>query len=258
MTLSRSRRALLQRLQRRKEREREGCFVVEGVRSAAAALAVGASVRFAVMSPRLAELDADGSLTGRLERARFDLVAIDDAELAALSDTVTPQGILLVCDEPVVRLAELPAEHGMLVADAIQDPANLGTMLRSAAAFGLSALIALDGTVDPWNAKVVRGSAGASFRLPVARATSDDLLAWRLEAGVRLLAAEPGGTPVRQVDASPPWALTIGNEGAGLRPAIQEAADVTVGVPIEPGFDSLNAGMAATVLCYELSRAKRP
>jgi len=255
MKLSKARAGLLQRLQQRKQREREGCFLVEGVRSARAVLEARVPVRFAVMSPRLAELDADGALAEMLSRARFDVVAIDDQELAGLAGTVSPQGIVLVCEEPRVALADLaPRSGGVLVADAVQDPTNLGAMIRSAAAFGLTGLVALDGTVDAWNAKVVRGSAGASFRLPVVQATCVELLEWADAAAVRLLAADTSGEDVAGVDRSLPWALVIGNEGAGLRAEVRAAAAATVTVPIRAEADSLNAGVAAAVLCYELTR----
>lgn len=255
MKLSKARRAILQRLQRRKTREQEGCFVVEGVRSACAALDSGLPVRFAVISPRLAELDADGALAGRLSRARFDVIAISDKELAALADTMSPQGILLVCDEPRARVDELASRSGgVLVADAVQDPGNLGAMIRSAAAFGLAGLVALDGTVDAWNAKVVRGSAGASFRLPIVHSSCAELLDWVKRTDTRLLAAALGGHDVARVDRSLPWALAIGNEGAGLRNELRAAAHETVAIPIRPDADSLNAGVAAAILCYELTR----
>ena len=255
MNLSKARSGLLQRLQRRKQREREGCFVVEGVRAARAVLGAELAVRFAVVSPRLAELDADGTLAEVLSRAKFDVVTIEDKELAAHSDTMSPQGILLVCDEPQATLEQLRVrDGGLLVADAIQDPGNLGAMIRSAAAFGLAGLVALDGTVDTWNAKVVRGSAGASFRLPVVRATCAELLSFVAAQDVRLLAADSIGGDVAASDKSLPWALAIGNEGAGLRVELRQAAADTVTVPMRPDADSLNAGAAAAILCYELTR----
>jgi TrmH family RNA methyltransferase len=257
MKLSKTRRALLQRLHRRKQREREGCFVVEGMRSTRAVLTAGFPVRFAVISPRLAELDTDGALADRLGRARLEVIAVEDDDLVALSGTVTPQGVLLVCEEPRVELDELSVhEGGVLIADAVQDPANLGAMIRSAAAFGMAGLVALDGTVDAWNAKVVRGSAGASFRLPIVRCACAQLLAWIKARGIRLLAADTSGSDVAVADRSLPWALAIGNEGAGLRAGLREAATEVVTVPIRADADSLNAGVAAAILCYEMTRQR--
>ncbi len=270
MSLSKARSRLLQRLQHRNTREREECFVVEGIRAATAALEAGADVRFAVTSPRLVMLDRDNRLAEGLTRARFDVVVIDDKAFAGLTDTVTPQGILLVCDEPAMTLESLlvgsggsepaaadgGAGAGILVADAIQDPANLASMIRTGAAFGLAGLVALDGTVDPWNAKVVRGSAGGCFRMNIVRATAEEFLGWVRTQRVTLLAAEAGGRDIAVASVSPPWALVIGNEGAGIRAELRDAAHESVGVPIRAPAESLNAGVATAILCYELSRAR--
>jgi TrmH family RNA methyltransferase len=259
MTLSKARSGLLQRLHQRKQREREGCFVVEGIRSTHEALAAGMAVRFAVMSPRLAELDEDGALAELLGHARVDIVAIDDVALAELSGTVSPQGVVLVCEEPRAELADLVAARGgILVADAVQDPANLGSMIRTADALGLAGLIALDGTVDPWSAKVVRGGAGAGFRLPIVQARCSDFIDWVGASGVRLLAADGAGVDATTVDKAVPWVLAVGNEGAGLRPELLEAAVVTIGIPMHAHAESLNAGVAASILCYELTRGVAP
>jgi tRNA G18 (ribose-2'-O)-methylase SpoU len=293
-------------------------------------------VRFAVISPRLEELDPGGEIPLLLAAAGVDVTEIDDTELAGLADTVNPQGVLLVCDEPEATLATLEpfvaAATGILIADAIQDPANLGTMIRTSAALGLAGVIALDGTVDPWNAKVVRGTAGACFFIPIVRARCEEVLPWVREKGIRLLgaaaegvdireiaggaAAEPGagdggrggaprepsepdaggesaldepsepeagsesapeepseftdgpggapketsGPPVRGAGFAPaagrrgPWALAVGNEGAGLRDAVRDAADALVAVPIDGDIDSLNAAVAAAILMWEMVR----
>lgn len=259
MTLSKARSGLLQRLHQRKYRQREGCFVVEGIRSAREALSTGISVRFAVISPRLAALDHNGALTELLSHLRVDVITLDDKALAEASGTVSPQGILLVCEEPRAELAELAVAHGgILVADAIQDPANLGSMIRTADALGLAGLIALDGTVDPWSAKVVRGGAGAGFRLPIVAAGCSEFIDWAGSTGVRLLAADTNGIDAATVDKAIPWALAIGNEGAGLRSELLGAAAETISIPIQPHAESLNAGVAAALLCYELNRGVAP
>ena len=267
MSLSKARSRLLQRLQHRNQREREGCFVVEGIRAAAAALEVGVNVRFAVTSPRLVTLDRDDRLGEGLSGARFEVVVVDEGDFAGLTDTVTPQGILLVCDTPTATLDSLLADDeeaepaaagsgaGILVADAIQDPTNLASMIRTGAAFGLEGLIALDGTVDPWNAKVVRGSAGGCFRMEIVSATAVEFLDWVRNRRVTLLAAEAGGRDIATASSSTPWALVVGNEGAGIRAEVRDAAHESVGVPIRAPAESLNAGVAAAILCYELSRA---
>jgi TrmH family RNA methyltransferase len=289
MSLSKARQSLLERLRRRHQRDREGCFVVEGVRGAATALHARAPVRFAVVSPRLEELDPGGEIPLLLAAAGVDVTEIDDTELAGLADTVNPQGVLLVCEEPAATLQTLtallasrpgrqaptrgdqapaakpspalPKTPGFLIADAIQDPANLGTMIRTSAALGLAGVIALDGTVDPWNAKVVRGTAGACFYIPIVRARCDEVLPWVRENGMRLFGAAAEGVDIREIEPSAggagsraPWMLAVGNEGAGLRDEVRVAADQLVAVPIDGDIDSLNAAVAAAILMWELLR----
>jgi TrmH family RNA methyltransferase len=314
MSLSKARQSLLERLRRRHQRDREGCFVVEGVRGAKTALHARAGVRFAVISPRLEELDPGGEIPLLLAAAGIDVTESDDTELAGLADTVNPQGVLLVCDEPEATLATLEpfvaAATGILIADAIQDPANLGTMIRTSAALGLAGVIALDGTVDPWNAKVVRGTAGACFFIPIVRARCEEVLPWVREKGIRLFGAAGEGVDIREIarggatgqpgehkagrggasrepseaeagrvsateepsepEADPgkateemsgptvrgrgPWALAVGNEGAGLRDEVHAAAEQLVAVPIDRDIDSLNAAVAAAILMWEMVR----
>lgn len=267
MSLSKARSRLLQRLQHRNQRDREGCFVVEGIRAAVAALEVGVKIRFAVTSPRLVTLDRDNRLAEGLSGARFEVVVVDDSDFGALTNTVAPQGILLVCNTPTATLDSLLADDeeaepaaagngdGILVADAIQDPTNLASMIRTGAAFGLEGLIALDGTVDPWNAKVVRGSVGGCFRMEIVSATVEEFLDWVRNRRVTLLAAEASGRDIAAASFSAPWALVVGNEGAGIRAELRDAAHASVSVPIRAHAESLNAGVAAAILCYELSRA---
>lgn len=180
--LSKNRRQLIERLKTRKGRPREGLVLVEGVRASAEALAAGADIRFVVRSPRLLDTEAGRTLasvlTGReLQTDGVDVteltdVELADAELAELSDTEHPQGVLCVCSEPSLDLAQLrigtPAT--VLLLDGLQDPGNLGTLIRAARAFGVDAVIVLDGSVDPWNPKAVRAAAGASFRTQITRA----------------------------------------------------------------------------------------
>ena len=262
MSLNKTRSRFLQRLQHRKHREQEGCFVVEGVRAASAALDAGADIRFAVTSPRLETLDQNNQLITHLADGDFETTSVDEKDFAALANTVTPQGILLVCTKPAMTLDSLlPADKEpggrILVADAIQDPANLASMIRTSAAFGLDGLVVLEGTVDPWNAKVVRGSAGGCFRIKIVGATAKECLDWIQNSSVILLAAEVGGGDIAAVRFPMPWALVVGNEGSGIRPEFRAAAHESVSVPICCEAESLNAGVATAILCYEMTQWNR-
>jgi TrmH family RNA methyltransferase len=262
MSLSEARRKLLGRLQRRKTREREALFLVEGVRSAAEAVAAGAPISFAVISPRLHELEGGEPLARRLG-ATVETHQVEDEDLARLSATETPQGILLVCRETARTLSDLDEAQRageprgglrLLVVDGVQDPGNLGTLVRAAAAFALSGVIVLDGTVDPFNPKAVRGAAGSLFRIPLVRSRWTSAGLWLAERGVRLLVGDPSGDDVGRAAREAPWALVVGSEGGGASEAVRTSASERVAIPMPGGTESLNAGVAGAILLYALTR----
>jgi TrmH family RNA methyltransferase len=162
-----------------------------------------------------------------------------------------------------VRAAEttveaiLGAPGGVVVACGVQDPGNLGGLLRVAAAAGAGGLVAADGSADPWNPKAVRASAGAVFHLPVAR--RGDVAAILAGAGprVRRAAVARGGLRFTEVDWRRPFLLLLGGEGGGLPAALLEAADERVTIPMAGGVESLNVLAAATLLLFEAARPDR-
>lgn len=171
MPLSKTRGLLIGRLRRRKTREREQAFLAEGIRCCTELVGAGADIRFAVVSPRLDTLAGGAVLRDALRERHVETVLLSDAELDEHADTEHPQGVLLVCRQPRTDLLGITAPHPrLLVADAIRDPGNLGTLIRSAAAFDLDAVIVLDGTVDPFNPKTVRAAAGSLLRPALIRA----------------------------------------------------------------------------------------
>ena len=259
--LSQRRAQVVRRLRTRKSREREARVLVEGVRACTEALDTSAAVEFAMVSPRL-----DASAEGRFLRERlgpFDVHSVTDDELEQLSDTDRPQGVLVVCGEPPGRLADLRTTGGLLVLDALQDPGNVGTLVRSAVAFGLAGVVCLDGTVDPWSPKVVRASAGTIFRIPVVGVGLDAAVRWLAGVDVTLLVASAGGTPVdrwlrgaRRDLAGPEdraFVLALGNEGAGVRAKLADAADATIAIEMRGPAESLNVAIAGSILMHELA-----
>jgi TrmH family RNA methyltransferase len=252
--LSKSRRQLIERLKTRKGRPREGLVLVEGVRSTAEALGAGADIRFSVQSPRLLGTEAGRTLASTLARCGPETVEVDDADLAELSDTEHPQGVLCVCTEPGLDLAQLRdhAPSRLLLLDGLQDPGNMGTLIRAARAFGVEAVIVLDGSVDPWNPKAVRAAAGAGFHTPIARAQWAEAKPWLEEQGIEILAADPAGDDVRSFHPGDSWALAVGNEGAGLRAEITSASTKSIAIPMPGSAESLNAGVAGSILLYSL------
>jgi TrmH family RNA methyltransferase len=250
--LSQRQGALVANLRVPKSRAREAAVLVEGVRAVSEALAAGARVRFVVASPRLVASEEGNALRERL--AAFDVTEVDDAELARHSDTETHQGVLLVCDEPSGGLDGLAPAGWYLVLDGVQDPGNVGTLVRAAVAFGLDAVIALDGTADPWSAKTVRSAAGMTFRLPIVRTSSTAAIARLSELRVPILVADAGGEDVGARRHDHGFALVVGNEGAGARRDIAAAAAATVAVRMPGPAESLNVAMAGAILLHELTR----
>ena len=237
--------------------------MVEGVRAGEEAVRAGAEIRLALVAPRLRESPGGPRLLDDLARGAAPLREVPDDGLRELSDTEAPQGVLLVCGRAVHDLEGVVGDPGILVLDGVQDPGNVGTLVRSAHAFGLAGVVALPGTADPWSAKAVRGSAGSVLHVPIVQASARDLLEWTARSGVGLKVAEAhpggGGAPAAAVadgtgGAGEPWALVIGNEGSGVGEAIRGVPHTTVSIALPGGAESLNAGVAGSILMYELTR----
>ena len=142
----------------------------------------------------------------------------------------------------------------VVVLDGVQDPGNVGTILRTAAALGAIATVALPGTVDLWNAKVVRSGMGAHFKHPAFSTTWTELDAFRARTGTTVLAADSGGETVSTVIPVPRVALIVGNEGAGLSSDAKARADRTIALPLSPDVESLNVAVATGILLYLLTQ----
>ena len=243
-------------LKRRKARERQQLFVAEGVRAVEELLRSPVRVRGALVSPLLDATPRGSALRDALADRAVPLLEVDEADFATAADTDSPQGILAIGEVPARSLATLalPAAARLLVLDAVQDPGNVGTILRTAAALGATATIALPGTVDLWNAKVVRSAMGTLFRHQALAATWDELAAVLDAQDVALWAADAGGEPVNAASAPARLAIAVGNEGAGLSAAVRARADRVVSLPIAADVESLNVAVAAGILLHELRR----
>jgi TrmH family RNA methyltransferase len=173
-------------------------------------------------------------------------------------ETQTPQGIAAMLVPPISSVAEmLLGTPLILIAVGLQDPGNLGTLIRSAEAFGATGVLTTPGTVSAWNQKAIRASAGSVFRVPMSVAGAEEMR--ELERhGVNLLAAMPeGAVPVTEADLTRPLALLIGNEGAGLGEDWVRRSQERVTIPCPGPVESLNAAVAGSILLYEVSRQRR-
>ena len=194
--------------------------------------------------------------------ADTETLVIPKSILASTFVTETPQPIAALIDPPQwtwANLLEKPNQPALVVVLAgVQDPGNLGTILRSAEAFGAHGVVSLPGTVSPWNQKAMRASAGSVFRLPLIPASPDECFSRLREGGVSVLTtALRDGTSADAVDFTRPIGLVIGNEGNGVPDEIARHADGAVTIPCPGPVESLNASVAAGVLLYEVSRQRR-
>lgn len=251
--LTRREERLLRALQRRKGREAEGLFVAEGIRAVEDLVASPLSLRFAAAVSSLEDTPRGAALLARLAARGVPVRTVEERALAALADTDTPQGILAVAEAPAPGLDALaPREEpaAVLVLDAVQDPGNLGTLVRTAEALGACGVVALPGTVDAWNPKAVRAAMGSSFRVPVVSAGWDALAPWLADHGFVTIAAVVGAPPLGAVPRRS--ALVLGNEGAGAGPETLRHAAVHAGIPLRGRAESLNVTAAGAILLHVL------
>ncbi len=244
-------------LRRRKARERQQLFVAEGVRTVEELARSSLVIRGVLTAPQLEETPRGTALLAELGARGIAAERVDHREFASAAETESPQGILAVAEVPDRSLEPLASRASLrvLVLDAVQDPGNVGTIVRTAAALGADATVALPGTVDLWNAKVVRSGMGAHFHHLCLAGTWDDLDTFRRRVPFDLWAADATGEPLsHSIAASARVAVVVGNEGGGLSPAARQRATKLVAIPIAQPVDSLNVAVAAGILLHELSR----
>ena len=184
---------------------------------------------------------------------------IPDIVFRRMSDTGSPQGILALAIQKKRRLEELLGDRPVLVLERLQDPGNLGTILRTGEAAGVGGILADPETVDVYNPKVVRATMGAIYRIPYLVAENlQDAIKTLKKRGFRVFAAHLAGTrDYDQEDYRLPSAFLIGNEGRGLTEETASLADTYIRIPMEGQVESLNAAVAASILLYEAYRQRR-
>lgn len=241
-------------LGRRKAREKQSLFVAEGVRSVEELLRSGLTIRGALVAPQLATAPRGQALRNALGDSGVEVAEVSEKDFRSAAETESPQGVIAIGEIPERSFdtLKIDAMCRLLLLDGVQDPGNVGTILRTAAALGATATIALPGTVDLWNAKVIRSSMGAQFRHPAFHAEQDDVLLFLDRSKIVLWAADASGKALDRAGAPPRLAIAVGNEGSGLSEAIRAKAQRTVSLPISAGVESLNVAVAAGIILYEL------
>ena len=250
---------------RRTTRDAERAFVVEGAKVLAEALDAGAPVESLYLAPGAAASGAAGAVIGRAVDAGIRVFDLGPGVIERVSGTVTPQPLLAVATYldvslDTLREAATAGKGPVVVCVDVRDPGNLGTVLRSAEAAGAAGVICCEGTVDVYNPKSVRASAGSLFHVQVVSGGDPvEVLSTLGDWGLQRMATRPaGGTPYFRADLTRPSAIALGNEASGLPAEVEELVDEVVTIPMAGRGDSLNVGMAAAVLCFEAARQRSP
>jgi len=250
----------LVRLRKRRERNATGLFLIEGYRELTRALTAGIDIDALYVCEQLFLGPNEPGLIDHAKSAGAEVVTVDPEPFAKASYRDRPEGLLAVArqfDTSLDRI-DLASEPLVLVAEAIEKPGNLGTMLRTADAAGLAGVIVTDPTTDPFNPNVVRASLGTLFTVPVAVTDTPSAISHLAQHGVTTYATTPD-TDVAHYDSDlrGSSAIVIGSEQYGLSDVWLDAADERIVIPMPGSVDSLNAAMAAGIVIFEALRQRR-
>ena len=241
-SMARSLLTTIRDLHRRRGRERRGLALAEGIRLVEEVVAARVPVRGAAISPALEGTPRGKALKAALTGAGVPLTEVTVAELDDLADTAQPQGVVAVIEPPAWTLQDLAPDAGSVTValDGVQDPGNVGTILRTAHALGAAGLVALPGTAELTNPKVVRGSMGSLFHLRAVETSTQEFLEWVTGKGVEVWISAADGTPLARSPSGsrarrPPVALVLGNEGAGISSAIEAVGQRRVAIALAAG-----------------------
>ncbi|MGI6361358.1 MAG: TrmH family RNA methyltransferase [Bacillota bacterium] len=251
---------LAKSLKDKKHRDQEGLYLAEGVCLAEEAVMSTVEIAYALINPEIEHSDRGKRLLQDLKRRQVMVYQLSEPLLKYCADTVNPQGVILVIKKEAISQKHLLAGNCAFyfLADRLQDPGNLGTILRTARAAGADGAILLDGSVDQYHPKVVRAAMGAVFNLPV-YLVKDENEAWSLikKAGLKIqVAGADGETVFNGSDLTQPLVWVLGSEAHGVSQFWRQRADNCLSLPLAKGVESLNVAVAAGVLFYETWRQR--
>ncbi|MEC3757349.1 RNA methyltransferase [Bacillus halotolerans] len=230
------------KLHTKKERTKTNTYLIEGEHLVEEALKSPGAVKEILVKD-------EADIPPNLDMGIQCYVLSEDA-FSAVTETETPQRIAAVCNMPEEHLA--PPKRVLLI-DAVQDPGNLGTMIRTADAAGLDAVVLGDGTADAFNGKTLRSAQGSHFHIPVVRRNLQSYVDELKAEGVKVYGtALQNGAPYQDISPSGSFALIVGNEGAGVDTGLLEKTDLNLYVPLYGQAESLNVAIAAAILMYHL------
>lgn len=246
----------LKQLYKSSKRKERGKFILEGYRIIKQALDVGAEVEYIFMTPAFRKSAEAKAMISREELDGITFLLNHDL-LEKIADTVTPQGVIAVVDEIDCDFDSLvKTGNKIIVLDRVQDPGNMGTIIRTAAAAGFAGVISLKGSVDIYNLKVLRATAGAIFNIPfINKMTYDDLSEQfsKKLADYQLIGTDPA-TDKYYYDQhfNKKSVLVIGNEANGIRKKLLKKMDLSIKIPLNNKVESINAAMAAGIIMYNI------
>lgn len=251
-------------LRDRHERDKSGLFLIEGYREILRAVDAGWKIDTLLTCSDLFLGSNEGALIKRLTVRGTEIITCAEKAFRKMSYRDRPDGLLAIAPQKVLHLEDLKSQKGReqipfyVVAEAIEKPGNLGTILRSSDAVGVSGLIVCDRCTDIYNPNVVRASVGTLFTVPTVEAEGEEVLRWLKGQGIAILAATPQAEhEFTQIDLARPLAIAVGTEQLGLSKRWMEQADLQVRIPMRGVADSLNVAMATTLLLYEVLRQRQ-
>jgi TrmH family RNA methyltransferase len=238
MSISKNEIKLIRSLQQKKFRMQEQLFVVEGRK------AVEEALGFESLVVKAFTTDEDFSI-------KFRIPLIHERDMEQISSLTQPPGYLAVLKQKSTTLEVIEGKT-FCIANAISDPGNLGTLIRTCEWFGVDALLLDDQCVDVYNPKVVQATMGSVLRLPIASATSEELIEYFRLKEIPLLAADLNGTPIQSFKAPEQWALVVGSESHGVSDQFVEASETRLTIPSMGSAESLNASIAGGIAIFQL------
>jgi len=240
---------------------RESIFV-EGLRLCEEALSSGLQIEAVIYSEEIARKERAAGLIERLQATSAKTASVSEKLLESISFTKTPQGIVVLAERPPISEDEFkirqPVTPLLVLMHGVNNPVNVGAIIRTAEAAGVTGIIATTNTSDPFSAKALRGAMGSAFRLPIWKgATYSEVISWCAQRGIRTNCADvEAKRTFTEIDWVGPSALIVGPESTGLSSGEIASAEEAVRIPMEGSVESLNVAVAAAVVLYEAHRQR--